>query len=123
MFFGAKRKSVGATVPALIPFWLAEAMSAQFVKRPKFIEPQLDPVSWFDAYTRCLPLYGTCVKSLSETQPDFGFASEPVDVQRYVDGRLHDPVDAGVVEVATEVETLVVEVLAELVGVPVHGIH
>ena len=27
------------------------------------------------------------VKSLSETQPDFGFASEPVDVQRYVDGK------------------------------------
>jgi hypothetical protein len=31
------------------------------------------------------------VKSLSETQPDFGLASAPVDVQRYVEGRVHDP--------------------------------
>jgi hypothetical protein len=30
------------------------------------------------------------VKSLSEAHPDFGFASDPVDVQRYEDGRLHD---------------------------------
>jgi hypothetical protein len=26
------------------------------------------------------------VKSLSESQPDFGFAGEPVDDQRYVEG-------------------------------------
>jgi hypothetical protein len=29
------------------------------------------------------------VKSFSETQPDFGFASDPVDVHRYVDGSAH----------------------------------
>jgi hypothetical protein len=34
-------------------------------------------------------LWTTLVKSLSETHPDFGFASEPVDVQRYVDGSVH----------------------------------
>jgi len=41
---------VGATVPWLIPFWLAEAMSDQLVKRPKFIElyPDPDPET-FDA--------------------------------------------------------------------------
>jgi len=38
-------------------------------------------------------LYTTLVKSLSETQPDFGSASDPVDVQRYVEGRAHVPVD------------------------------
>jgi hypothetical protein len=31
------------------------------------------------------------VKSFSDTQPDLGLASEPVDVQRYVDGRVHEP--------------------------------
>ena len=46
---------MGATVPEFIVFWLAEAISAQFVKRPKFIEPHF-AVSWYDAYTRCLPL-------------------------------------------------------------------
>ena len=29
------------------------------------------------------------VKSLSETQPDFGLASEPVELHRYDDGRAH----------------------------------
>ena len=37
------------------------------------------------------------MKSLSDTQPDFGFASTPVDVQRYVEGRLHVPPGGGVV--------------------------
>ena len=33
-------------MPEFIAFWLAEAMSDQLVKRPKFIEPQPVPVSW-----------------------------------------------------------------------------
>ena len=37
------------------------------------------------------------MKSLSETQPDFGCASAPVDVQRYVDGSAHEPLGGGVV--------------------------
>src|SRR4051812_39800368 len=61
-------------------------MSDQLVNRPKFIDPQLDPLSCVVAYTRCLPLYGTEVKSFSDAQPDFGFASAPVELQRYVDG-------------------------------------
>jgi hypothetical protein len=36
---------VGATAANDILVWLAEAMSDQFVKRPKFIEPHVDPVS------------------------------------------------------------------------------
>ena len=36
---------MGATVPDDIAFWLAEAMSDQLVKRPKFIEPHVVPVS------------------------------------------------------------------------------
>ena len=35
------------------------------------------------------------VKSFSDTQPDFGFASKPVEVQRYVDGRVHVPGGGG----------------------------
>ena len=46
MFLGAKRKRVGATAAEDILFWLAEAMSVQLVKRPKFMEPQVEPVSW-----------------------------------------------------------------------------
>lgn len=70
------------------------------------------------------------MKSLSETQPDLGLASAPVDVQVYVDGRAHTLDDAAVLEV--EVEILVVEVasvveeveeLPEVVPLPVHGRH
>jgi hypothetical protein len=43
-------------------------------------------------------LYGTVVKSLSETHPDLGFASEPVEVQRYDDGSVQ-PVGGDVVVV------------------------
>lgn len=39
MFFGAKKNRVGAMVPEFMLFWLAEAISDQLVKRPKFIEP------------------------------------------------------------------------------------
>jgi hypothetical protein len=35
-------------------------------------------------------LYGTWLKSFNETQPDFGVASAPVDVQLYVEGRAQD---------------------------------
>ena len=35
---------MGATVATVIVFWLAEPMSDQFVKRPKFIEPHDVPV-------------------------------------------------------------------------------
>lgn len=67
------------------------------------------------------------MKSLSETQPDFGFASAPVEVQRYVDGRLQEP-EPGVLEVVEDVETLVVAVvvrveLAEGPPPPVQGRH
>ena len=58
---------------------------------------------------------------MSETNPDFGFASGPVDVQRYVDGRLHVVVDAAFVELASVVETLVE--LAEVTPPPEHGRH
>jgi hypothetical protein len=64
-------------------------MLDQFVNRPKVIEPQAVPASWVVAYTRCLPAYGTVVKSLSETQPDFGVARGPVDVHRYLEGSAH----------------------------------
>jgi hypothetical protein len=37
------------------------------------------------------------VKSFSDTHPDLGFANEPVDDQRYVDGRAHEPPGGGVV--------------------------
>jgi hypothetical protein len=57
-------------------------MSDQLVNRPKFIEPHDVPKSCVVEYTRCLPLYGAWVKSLSETHPDLGFASGPVDVHR-----------------------------------------
>ena len=46
MFLGARKKGVGVTVAEVILFWLAEAMSLQLVKRPKFMEPQVEPVSW-----------------------------------------------------------------------------
>ena len=36
----------GATVPDDIRFWLAEPISDQFEKRLKFMEPQVEPVSW-----------------------------------------------------------------------------
>src|SRR4051794_38458041 len=49
MFLGAKKISVGATVPEFMPFWLAEAMSDQFVKVPKFIEPYDPDVFTSDA--------------------------------------------------------------------------
>jgi hypothetical protein len=65
-----------------IAFWPAEAISDQLVKRLKFIEPHVDPKSCVVAYTSCRPLYGAWVKSLSETHPDLGFASGPVDVHR-----------------------------------------
>lgn len=38
------------------------------------------------------------MKSLNATHPDFGFASRPVDVQRYVNGREHVVVDPVPVE-------------------------
>ncbi len=34
-------------------------------------------------------MYTTLLKSFSDTQPDLGCASGPVDVQRYVEGRAH----------------------------------
>jgi hypothetical protein len=45
MFFGAKKKSVGATVLEAMPVWDADAIPLQSVKVPKPIEPQVDPVS------------------------------------------------------------------------------
>jgi hypothetical protein len=45
MFLGAKKNSDGATAANGIAFWLADAMSDQLVKRPKFIEPHVVPVS------------------------------------------------------------------------------
>jgi hypothetical protein len=73
---------------------------------------------------------------LTETNPDFGDASAPVEVQRYTDGSVHVVVEAAVVElvsVVTEVEIFVevdsvvaeVEVieLTEVPPLPVHGRH
>jgi hypothetical protein len=80
---------VGATAGELIAFWLAEAMPVQFLKRPKFIEPHEFPWSWVVAYTRFWSLKATMEKSLSEAHPDLGLASAPVEVQVYVEGRLH----------------------------------
>jgi hypothetical protein len=61
-------------------FCEADAMLDQSENRPKFIDPHDDPELCVVAYTRCFPLYGTWLKSLRATQPDLGFASEPVDV-------------------------------------------
>jgi hypothetical protein len=64
------------------------------------------------------------VKSLSESNPDFGLASAPVDVHLYVDGRAHPPVDAAVVALF-EAELTFVEVdrvelaFAEVLPLPV----
>jgi hypothetical protein len=90
MFFGLKKKMVGATAAVLIPVWVDAAMPDQSEKVPKFIEPHVAPESCVVPYTRCCPLKGTCEKSLSETHPDFGVASAPDDVHLYVDGRAHD---------------------------------
>ncbi len=49
------------------------------------------------AYTRCRPLYGATVKSFSDAQPDFGWASAPVEDHRYDEGRLQVPDGGGVV--------------------------
>ena len=73
-----------------ILFWLADAISDQFVKRPKFIDPHDVPVSCVVPYTNCLPLYGACVKSFNDTQPGAGFANDPVDDHRYDDGSAHE---------------------------------
>ena len=78
---------MGATAAVLIAFWPTVPISDQFLKRSKFSEPQVLALSWFVAYTRCWPLYMTWVKSLSEAQLFFGFDREPLEVQRYVDGR------------------------------------
>lgn len=48
------------------------------------------------------------MKSFRETQPDFGCASGPLDVQRYVVGRLHMPEEAVVVCAAAVVTRVVV---------------
>jgi hypothetical protein len=64
------------------------------------------------------------VKSLSETHPDCGFASGPVEFHWYVDGRVHVAVDTAVFELARvvrEVETIVE--LGEVPPLPVHGRH
>jgi hypothetical protein len=79
------------------------------------------------------------VKSLRETQPDFGFVSGPDDVQRYVVGSLHVVDDVAGVELAGvagfEVvgatlvgttlvgTTLVGTALVGAVPLPVHGRH
>jgi len=62
---------------------------------------------------------------LSETNPDFGFANGPVEVQRYVDGRAHVDVDAAFVEVARVglTEVGLAGGLAEVTPFPVHGRH
>jgi hypothetical protein len=64
-------------------------------------------------------LWTTLVKSFSDTQPDLGLASGPVDVQRYVDGRVQVVGGLVVVEVGglvvVEVGGLVV-VLGPVVG-------
>jgi hypothetical protein len=116
MFLGAKYSSDGATVAALIVFWLADAIPDQPEKSPKLIEPHFDPKSCVVAYTRFCPLYGAVVKSFSDTQPDFGVASAPDDDQRYEDGSEHEPPPPGeVVVVRPDVGGRVVDVG---VGVP-----
>jgi hypothetical protein len=62
-----------------MPVWDADAIPLQSVKVLKPIEPQVDPASWVDPYTRCWPLKGTWVKSLRETQPDLGVARAAVE--------------------------------------------
>ncbi len=81
---------MGATVFSFMPVWGAEAMSDQLVNGANAIEPYPDPVT-FDAYTRCLPLYVTVVKSFSEAHPCAGSASAPEEDQRYVEGRAQSP--------------------------------
>ena len=63
------------------------------------------------------------MKSFNATHPDFGFASAPVDVQRYVDGRVHVLVDADLVELASVVNVETFVELAEVPPLPVHGRH
>ena len=68
------------------------AMSDQFVKGLKFIEPQLVGIgacraSW---RRRGAAVVGDDGEVLERAHPDFGCASGPVDVQRYVDGRAQE---------------------------------
>ena len=67
------------------------------------------------------------MKSLSDTQPFFGCASAPVDVQRYVDGRLQFPPDDAVVVVAAAVlvvvAIVVILVVVAVVPPPLQGRH
>ena len=62
---------------------------------------------------------------MRDNQPFFGCASAPLDVQRYVDGRLHVPPDAAVVVVTTAVVVVVLAVVTAAVVVPppVQGRH
>lgn len=63
------------------------------------------------------------MKSLRDSQPFFGCASAPLDVQRYVDGRLHVPPDDPVVVGGTAVVGLAVVAGVAVVPPPVQGIH
>lgn len=56
---------------------------------------------------------------MSATHPDAGFASGPVEVHSYVDGRVHAAADAADVDA---VDSFRVE-LAEAPPVSVHGRH
>jgi hypothetical protein len=106
-------------VAELIAFWLAEAIPDQLENRPKFIDPHVEPRSCVVAYTRFWPLYGTVVKSFKDAQPDLGLASTPVDDQRYVDGREHEPPPPDEVVVVV----LLPDVGGRVVGVGVPGVE
>lgn len=63
------------------------------------------------------------MKSLRDNQPFFGCASAPLDVQRYVNGRLHVSPDPVVVVGPAAVVVLMVVAGGAVVPPPVQGIH
>lgn len=63
------------------------------------------------------------MKSLRDFQPFLGCASAPLDVQRYVDGRLHVAPDPAVVVGVAAVVVLAVVAGGGVVPPPVQGIH
>lgn len=63
------------------------------------------------------------MKSFREAHPDLGCVNAPDDVQRYVDGRLHELLVAAAVDMAFVVVTAAFVVVVVEPPPPVQGMH